>query len=351
MFLKDCWYVAAWSSEIGDAPVARTLLDEPVVLYRTADGAAVALADRCCHRALPLSMGTVVGNRLQCGYHGLEFAPDGQCVAVPGQSRIPPGAVVRSYPLVERAGWVWVWMGDPTRADERLLPDWWWMDHPEWKTVPGNHATPLYTRCNYLTIIENLLDLSHLSFVHADSIGNDVITRFPCRTERLADGVRMTRIMPEVEPAAFYTTVGGFTGAVDRWQIVDARLPVYVDVDVGCAEIGRGALDGNRNQGIAFHVPNCPTPETATTTHHFYAHSRLFQIDSAVMDEVYRTDFLRVFHQDLAIMEAQQRMVDEMPDAPVIDINVDAPALRMRELLNNRIAAQSKGEDARADVA
>ena len=351
MFPKDCWYVAAWGSEVGGRPLARTLLDEPVVLYRTAAGTPAALADRCCHRALPLSMGAVVGERLRCGYHGLEFASDGRCVAVPGQGRIPPGAAVRSYPLVERAGWVWIWMGDPARADERLLPDWWWMDHPEWKTVPGNEATPLHTRCNYRMIIENLLDLSHLSFVHADTIGNDEIIRFPCRTERLADGVRMTRLMPAVEPAAFYKTAGGFTGPVDRWQIVDARLPVYVDVDVGCVEVGRGALDGDRNQGIAFHVPNCPTPETATTTHHFYAHSRLFQIDSAAMDEIYRTDFRRVFHQDLAIMEAQQRMADEMPDAPVIDINVDAPALRMRALLGDRIAARPAEKDASAHVA
>ena len=351
MFLKDCWYVAAWSSEIGEEPLARTLLEEPVVLYRTREGTAVALADRCCHRAMPLSMGTVMGERLQCGYHGLEFAPDGQCVAVPGQTKVPPGAAVRSYPLIERAGWLWIWMGDPALAEEAMLPDWWWMDHPDWKTVPGNLATPLYTRCGYQMIIENLLDLSHLTFVHTDTIGNDEITRFPCQTERHDQGVRMTRLMPSVEPAAFYIAAGNFTGAVDRWQIVEASLPVYVDVDVGCAEVGRGALEGERNQGIAFHVPNCPTPETARTTHHFYAHSRLFQIDSAAMDEIYRTDFLRVFHQDLAIMEAQQRMVDEMPDAPVVDINVDAPALTMRKLLAERISAQSNKENGRADVA
>ncbi len=345
MFLKDCWYVAAWSSEIGREPFARRLLDEPVVLYRTADGKPTALADRCCHRALPLSMGTVSGDRLRCGYHGLEFAPDGRCVAVPGQSRIPPGAAVRSYPLLERAGWVWIWMGDPAGADETLLPDWWWMDHPGWKTVPGNGAHPLHTRCNYQMIIENLLDLSHLTFVHADTIGNDEITRFPAHTERLADGVRMTRLMPAVEPAAFYKAAGDFAGAVDRWQVVDARLPVYVDVDVGCAEAGSGVLEGDRGRGIAFHVPNCPTPETATTTHHFYAHSRLFQIDSAAMDEIYRTDFTRVFLQDLTIMEAQQRRGDEMPDAPVVDLNVDAPALRMRALLKEKIAAQAHRPD------
>ena len=269
MFLKDCWYVAAWSSEIGREPLARTLLDQPVALYRGEDGTAIALADRCCHRAMPLSMGKVVGDRLQCSYHGLQFAPDGACVVVPGQSQVPPGAAVRSYTLVERAGWVWIWMGDPALADEALLPDWWWMDHPEWKTVPGNFATPLYSRCNYQMIIENLLDLSHLTFVHTDTIGNDEITRFPCRTERQSDGVCMTRMMPEVEPAPFYKMAGGFTGAVDRWQVVDARLPVYVDVDVGCAELGRGALDGKRNQGIGrgAHLPRAQLPDPGDRDH------------------------------------------------------------------------------------
>ena len=130
MFLKNCWYVAAWDHEVTAAPLARTLLCEPVVLYRTEDGTAVALEDRCCHRALPLSMGKVVGDRLQCGYHGLEFDSGGACVRVPGQAQIPPGASVRSYPLVERWKYLWIWMGDPALADEALIPNWWWFDHP-----------------------------------------------------------------------------------------------------------------------------------------------------------------------------------------------------------------------------
>ncbi|MDE0277975.1 MAG: hypothetical protein OYH76_18935 [Defluviicoccus sp.] len=114
-----------------------------------------------------------------------------------------------------------------------------------------------------------------------------------------------------------------------------------VGVDVGCTEIGRGALDGNRVQGIAFHVPNCPTPETARTTHHFYAHTRLFQTGSAEMDEIFRTDFLRVFHEDLEIMEAQQRVFDSRPDAPLVDINVDAPALTFRRMREDALEAEA----------
>ena len=340
MFLRNCWYVAAWSHEVGQEPLGRTLLNEPVVLYRTEDGDPVALEDRCCHRGLPLSLGTVEGRRLRCAYHGLLFDRDGACVEVPGQTRMPPGSAVRSYPLVERADWVWIWMGEET-PDESLLPDWWWMDHPDWKTVPGNNGKPLHSRCSHRLIVDNLLDLSHLAFVHTDTIGNDEITRFPCRTEREARLVRMERLMPAVEPPPFYRAAGGFEGKVDRWQIVEAILPCYVDVDVGCTEVGRGALDGDRVQGTAFHVPNCPTPETGRTTHHFYAHTRLFRTDSAEMDEVFRTDFLRVFHEDLEIMEAQQRVFDSRPDAPLVDINVDAPALTFKRMHEDALEAET----------
>ncbi len=345
MFLRNCWYVAAWSQEVGAKPLARTLLNEPVVLFRAADGAPVALEDRCCHRALPLSLGTVEEGGLRCACHGLVFDRGGACVEVPGQTRIPPGGAVRAYPLVERAGWIWIWMGEEA-PDESLLPDWWWMDDPGWKTIPGNRGQPLYSRCSYRLIVDNLLDLSHLAFVHTDTIGNDEIVRFPCRTERAAGMIRMERLMSAVEPPPFYRAAGGYAGKVDRWQIVDAAPPCYVDVDVGCAGTGRGALDGNRPQGTAFHVPNCPTPETERTTHHFYAHSRFFRIDDAEMDEIYRTDFSRVFLEDLEIMEAQQRVFDAQPDAPLVDINVDAPALAFRRLYDEALEREAGARSA-----
>ena len=109
-YLTNRWYVAAWAEEIGDAPLARMIMDKPIVFYRTAGGVPVALADRCCHRALPLSMGQVIGDEIRCGYHGLRFDATGQCVDVPGQSTIPPDARVASYPVVERHRMVWIWM-------------------------------------------------------------------------------------------------------------------------------------------------------------------------------------------------------------------------------------------------
>jgi len=123
MFLRNAWYVAAFTSEVGRDPLPRTLLNDKIAMYRTEDGTPVALEDRCCHRGLPLSMGQCVGDNLQCGYHGLQFDQSGQCVLVPGQANIPPRSVVRSYPLVERLNWVWIWMGEPAKADENLIPN------------------------------------------------------------------------------------------------------------------------------------------------------------------------------------------------------------------------------------
>jgi phenylpropionate dioxygenase-like ring-hydroxylating dioxygenase large terminal subunit len=337
VFLKNAWYVAAWGTELDSEPLGRTLLDVPVVLYRMEDGRPVGLENRCCHRSLPLSMGVVRGDQIECGYHGLRFAADGQCIAVPGQSLVPPGAAVRSFPLVERWGWVWIWMGDPSLADDSLIPDWWFMGHPEWKVIPGNGGKPLYTRGNYELVTDNLLDLSHVGYVHPDTIGTDDIVEFPINTERRTDRVRVIRLMPDVVPPPFHKFAGDFEGRVDRWMIVEARVPCYIDVDVGSAEVGSGVLEGNRLQGIAYHALNVPTPETATTTHFFYGHARLFKTDSEEVDAVYRRNFYKIFKEDVDVIEAQQAAIDRAPDRTWIDINVDAPGLAMRALLRRRI--------------
>ena len=340
MFLRNAWYVAAWDDEIGPEPLARIFLGEPVVLFRAGDGAAVALEDRCCHRHLPLSLGRVVGDEIQCGYHGLKFDAAGACSEVPGQTLVPPGAAIRSYRLVERWGMVWIWMGDPGLADESLIPDWWFMDHPDWKVIRGNGGKPIPTGCNYELITDNLLDLSHVNYVHPDTIGADEVVEFPVRTTRGADGVTMARLMHDVPPPPFHKLAGGFKGNVDRWMIVEAIAPCHIDVDVGSGEVGSGVLEGDRLQGIAYHALNMPTPETETTTHFFYGHARFFQTDSAEMDEIYRRDFYKIFMEDVTVVEAQQAAMNLSPDRKWVDINVDAPGIAMRKLLGERIAAE-----------
>lgn len=138
MFLRNCWYVAAWSHELGAGqPIPRRIIDEALVLYRDAAGKVVVLQDRCCHRHAPLSRGQMQGEALRCMYHGLLFSPQGECIEIPGQAVIPPQARVRAYPAVERHSWIWVWMGDAAKADPQLIPPSVGLDDPAWSLGCG----------------------------------------------------------------------------------------------------------------------------------------------------------------------------------------------------------------------
>jgi vanillate O-demethylase monooxygenase subunit len=167
MFIKNCWYAAGFPEELGRSLLARTYLGEPVVLYRKRDGKPVALEDRCAHRRLPLSMGRLIDDTLQCGYHGLIYDCAGACVAIPGQPRISPGTGVRAYPVVDRHAFTRIWMGDPAFADESLIPDYGGLDRPDW----ASSRIQFQVRAHYQLIIDNLLDLSHLAYVHATTTG------------------------------------------------------------------------------------------------------------------------------------------------------------------------------------
>ena len=340
MFLKNCWYAAAWDDEVTNTPLARTILDEPVVLFRTPEGGLAALEDRCCHRALPLSMGSVVGETLQCAYHGLRFDARGRCVAVPGQSTIPPGAGVRAWPVVERHGWVWIWMGDAAAADPASIPDWWWMDHEDWRPVRG--GPPFHVEASYLLLNDNLLDLSHVAYVHAGSIGTDNVADFPIETGRGEDFVSMSRLVADSPAPPLYGRMGGFEGNVDRWQVAVSTLPAYNTVHAGCAPAGAGGADAPTGRKVEFFNLNAMTPETATSTHYFYAHARSFALDDPAMDESFRVDFRRVFGEDISILGAQQSNIDRRPGASSIDINVDGPGLAFRRMLARRIEAEGR---------
>ena len=208
MFLKNYWYVAASGREVGHKPLGRIILGEPVVLYRSESGEPVALEDRCPHRRLPLSMGKLIGGDvLQCHYHGLRFDRTGACVRVPGQDMIPQAARVKSYPVVERYKWLWIWMGDPALADPAKITDYHWLDDPNW----GAKTDYLYVNCNWQLVNDNLLDLTHLAFVHETTIGNMALVEHAAvKVERTTNGVRVTRwTIDQPAPPAF-VKIGGF---------------------------------------------------------------------------------------------------------------------------------------------
>jgi phenylpropionate dioxygenase-like ring-hydroxylating dioxygenase large terminal subunit len=351
MFLRNFWYAAAWPSEIANGPLARTICGEPVVMFRATDGGSVALEDRCCHRNLPLSMGKVEGDNIRCGYHGLVFDRTGCCIEVPGQSQVPPGARVRAYPLVEKWKLLWIWMGDPALADEKAIPDWFYMDHPDWLAAHGNDEKPLYMRCNWELNNDNLLDLSHVIYVHTETLGGANLDRFPIRTDRYERMVSMRRFVQNVPPMPLFARYMNLSGNMDRWQESYITAPAHCVVDAGFAPHGQFAPNEQRaTVALGFRALISATPETDTTSFMFYAQCRNFAKDNAELTKKFVADFRGVFLEDVSVMEAQQRVNSARPNAPMIDINADAPHLAMRQVVR-RLAAAESASTARAAVA
>ena len=349
MFLRNYWYVSAWSDEVGNEPVARVMLGEPVVLFRKANGIPVALEDRCIHRRAPLSIGKVVGDAIRCGYHGLVFDEAGACIKVPGQQLIPPGARVRSYPAVERHRCIWVWMGDPSLADPAAVPNFQWLGKPGW-AVCKKH---IRVACHYQLIVDNLLDLSHLAFVHSSTVGSEeVADAARVKTERIGqDRVRVTRWTLDVPPARTYAEFGNYSGNIDRWQISEFQPPSTLVIDNGSAAAGTGAATGDRGeQRWGFLVCHGITPETERTTNYFWALAHEFGADDPEVKIEFHRQSLHVIGEDVTVFEAQQRIIDLDPAAHTIDINYDAGPLQARRIVN-RLLAEEVANRAHTSVA
>src|SRR5271167_46195 len=337
-FLKNTWYVAAWSHEIAaDALLARTVTRVPLLLWRDAAGRVIALEDRCCHRAAPLSKGRREGDRVRCMYHGLLFDTAGRCVEIPSQEYIPPAARVRAFPVVERHQWIWVWMGNPERADESLIPDTYTIDDPNWRGVPGY----LHYDANYLLITDNLLDFSHLSYVHEKTLGGSAkYAGIRPKVTRSARGVRVERWLLDDKPAPFLQKLKTWAGNVDRWNIYEVMLPGVLLMDSGSAPTGTGAPEGRRVDAAQFFSCQAVTPETERSSHYFFQQLHAFALDdpsvTANLAESVRAGFL----EDKEIILAQQRVLDLDPDAPMLAMRMDAALASFRALLGKALAAE-----------
>jgi vanillate O-demethylase monooxygenase subunit len=337
MFVRNCWYVVAWDHEIpAEGLFNRLVIGEPLLLFRRSDGGVVALEDRCCHRQAPLSKGRREGDCVRCGYHGLKFDSTGDCVEVPGLAGVPPKARVRSYPVVVRNKWVFVWMGEPGRADEALLPDNYSCDHPDWRNIPGY----LHYTTNYLLICDNLLDFSHLSYVHEKTLGGSTaIAQAQAEIEKLPHGIRVTRHVPDVPAPPFYQRMRRFEGRLDRWFIYDFVLPGTLLMRSGGRPVAPGA--GSDDQAIELHSCQTLTPETETTTHYFFQQScRTDQGDEAIAAIIYE-QLLLAFNEDRDMITAQARNIATRPDAPMLPLPMDAALLQFRRLVDARLAAEA----------
>ena len=333
MFPRNHWYVAALASEVGQAPLGRMILGDPVVVYRTADGTPVALADRCPHRRYPLSLGNVDGDLLVCGYHGFTFDSGGTCVAVPGQDHVPSKAAVRAYPLVERGVWVWIWMGDPEKADPAALPATPWLtDGDEWAVTTA--MAPLRARWGFL--IDNLLDLSHETYLHAGYIGTPEVAATPIDTsvDEAAGIVRVNRHMTDVACPAFYARSTGIDGRIDRWQDIEYFAPGYYLLHSRIAPTGVApAPDGTDDGAFHLKISYGITPATEHSTWDFWAVSRDFAHDDTEVTEFLHKQNTVVVAQDVDALEVLELRTMAEVDHSEISIRIDRGGLAGRRVL------------------
>jgi phenylpropionate dioxygenase-like ring-hydroxylating dioxygenase large terminal subunit len=341
-YLRNAWTVAAWADELTPGKLlARTLLDETIVLFRGADGRPQALLDRCPHRFAPLSMGQLCdgGASVQCPYHGLRFDGSGACVHNPhGDGRIPAAAQVRSYPAVERWSAVWIWMGDAARADAALIPEFAFNDPQHWAVGTGS----MVVDAPYELEIDNILDLSHIEFMHP-LFASEAVRRAEVKCEQDGETVWSKRFMAEDrEVPDFIRQVFQVPdGPVDRWLDVRWNAPASMALWAGGVAHGRPP-----EQGVVSQQMHCFTPESAQRTHYFYSIS--FPRAMGPMAEELAAQNVAALRgpferEDKPIVEAVGR---RMAGAALFDLKPvllpgDAAAVRARRLLQAAIAKEN----------
>ncbi|MBT3917326.1 MAG: aromatic ring-hydroxylating dioxygenase subunit alpha [Rhodospirillaceae bacterium] len=342
MYLRNAWYVGAWAHEVTREPFQRYMLDEPLVFYRTEAGDPVVLDDRCCHRFAPLSAGWLDGDDIVCGYHGFTFDPSGTCVAVPGLDKAPKKARQNSYPAVEKWGWVFVWMGEADQADESKIPDFHYMDDPEWT---GLGETLPIKAAHYL-IYENLLDLTHAKYVHKTTLATDDVTGFPLSVEDVDDTIVVRRSMIGIEKTSpFFNRCAGFTEPVDHTQHITFTPASYIMINTRV----QSAAGTTENKFAEFRIINALTPETSKTTHYFWNLMRNFSLDDSELNDWVFNGNRGAFAEDKVIIEKQQEMWDTVPGAKPVPFPHDKGVIQSGKLMDRLIAAEQAAKKVAAE--
>ncbi|RQZ57291.1 aromatic ring-hydroxylating dioxygenase subunit alpha [Burkholderia sp. Bp9004] len=337
MFLKNAWYVAAWDKDVTRRLTPVTMLGERIVLYRKADGTPVALEDACPHRMLPLSMGRLTGDDVECGYHGLTFDCSGACVRAPGSARIPAQAKVRRYPVAERYGLVWMWMGDEASADPDaiLTIDEW--DDPAWGLNRGDAMT---IDCHYLYMTDNLLDPSHVAWVHRSSFGNAACESEPLKTSVTDNGVTVSRWMRDVDVAPFYAKFVRFAGRCDRKQHYEVRFPSVAVIKAIFTPAGTGSDDCIAHPDVfLMNSYNFMTPIDDAHTRYFWFQTRNFAPGDEHVSRAFDEDVRHAFEEDRVVLAAVHEGMARRRK-PNIDLAIDSGPLRFRRAIGQMIEAE-----------
>lgn len=329
-WIRNAWYVAAWDYEVGPAPLARQLLGVPIVLWRKLDSKVVALRDACPHRLLPLSMGIKEGDSLRCRYHGLKIGPDGCAEEMPLKSdAVNRGICVQSFQIVERHRFVWIWMGDG-QGDPGNIPDLWPCSAEGWAFEGGHYQIA----CDYRLLIDNLMDLTHETYVHQGSIGQTELMETPMETRVTETRVFVERWIPHIDPPPFWKGALGKEGKVDRWQICEFIAPSAVIIDVGVAPVEVGATLAKHEQGVRGFVIDVMTPADENNSHYFWGLARNFRADDPGFGARFKSQQAGVFAEDVEILEAQQRSIAVNPGLRLNAYSIDQGGVRARQMID-----------------
>ncbi|WP_020681576.1 aromatic ring-hydroxylating oxygenase subunit alpha [Marinobacterium rhizophilum] len=342
MFLKNTWYVGCTPNEFADKPLGRQICGEKMVFYRGPEGRAAAVEDFCPHRGAPLSLGYVEDGLLVCGYHGLKMDNDGKTAEMPGQ-RVRGFPCIKNYPVVERYGFVWVWPGDASKADPELIPVPEWADNPDWAYGGGLY----HINCDYRLMIDNLMDLTHETYVHSTSIGQPEIDEAPVATEVNGEEVITSRYMDNITAPPFWRMALKANHLaddvpVDRWQICRFTPPSHVMIEVGVAHAGHGGYDAPDEYKAASTVVDFITPETETSHWYFWGMARKFKPEDTNLTAQIREGQGKIFGEDLDMLEQQQQNLLDYPDRKLLKLNIDAGGVQSRRILDRLLKAEQE---------
>jgi phenylpropionate dioxygenase-like ring-hydroxylating dioxygenase large terminal subunit len=301
VFLNNAWYAVAWSEEIGVQPFDITICGERLLLFRTENGDAVALSGICPHRFAVLAQGErLPGDQVQCPYHGLVFGADGRCTHNP-HGPVPGVVRLASYIVEERDSVVWMWVGDADAADTALLPDFSVLvETPERRVVRGR----LRTSAHFELITDNLMDLSHVGYLHKDGLGNEAIANGVHDVSVSGTTIQSNRWCPDGAPSPVWSMMyNGYRDNVDHWLDMRWDAPCNMLLDVGVTPTGQP-----RAAGAGIFGAHILAPETATSTHYIWAASRTFSLDDTQLDQGIAAAIARAFvDEDKPMLEDIQK--------------------------------------------
>lgn len=350
MFIRNAWYIGAWAHEIEQAPLARTIMNEPIVFFRDQAGKVCALEDRCCHRGAPLRFGQVIESGLECGYHGMVFDGSGRCVKIPAQDKIPAKARVQHYAVVEKDEFVWIWMGDADSADETKIIDYpFHNDHERW---PHKHAV-YEIAASYKLMVDNLMDMTHVGYVHKSTIGGNPNVHTDAKTIVTPhdNGLKYVRWLLNSPPPATYTKVVDFKGNIDRWAEFEYIAPSSIVQWTGGIDVNKGAQENRNQDGVSIRLFHGLTPVTETSCLYFWASANGFRQGEPHITDALHREIDTAFKEDKRIVEGQQAMLTLTGEDRTVDLVSDAARIQMRRIMERLENESNPAKQGRVRVA